>query len=167
MATSKPRITITLEPRTYDVLSRMARVGDESMSQIVTSLIDLAVPSFERAVVLMERAAVAPDEVKDGLRAALHRADRAVLPRLLAAAEQGEMFLGDVESEVFPEGPVRSGGGQEVGAGAGGRAAPADQPPAPKRRKGAASPPVPVTRGVGTPGEGRQAKAKKGRGRAA
>lgn len=142
MATSKPRITITLEPRTYEVLSRMSKAGNESMSQIVTGLVDLAVPSLERVVAVIERAATASDEVKDGMRAALDRADRAIIPQLIDAAQQGDMFLAGLaaEGEAAQQAP-----GPAVPA-----QAPAQQPKRGRKVVPAeGSTPVPVTRGSG------------------
>lgn len=146
MATTKPRITITLEPRTYEVVSRMAKAGGESMSAVVTGIVDLAVPSFERAVAIVERAQSAGDEVRAGIKSALDRADRDLMPMLLEAVKQSDMFLAGVGHEAADGGAA----------------------PAPRRRRpvaGAAAPkveegvstPVPVTRGSG----GRQPGAKR------
>lgn len=147
MSTSKPRITISLPPRAYEVISRLSRAGDQSMSAIVTGLVELAVPSFERVVVVLERAATASEEVKEGMRSALARADRDLLPQLLEAAGQGDMFLAAL-------------GGEPAEPGAEPAQAPAPEPARKRARKAAAagaeegSTPVPVTRGSGGQGQG-------------
>lgn len=155
LATTKPRITVTLDPHAYEVVSRLSKANGESMSAIVTGLVDLAVPSFERVVVMMERAASASEEVKAGMRAALDRADKDVLPHMVAAVGQGDMFLAGLAADF------------EAAQAAPGPAVPAQAPSErPRRRKVPAegSTPVPVTRGSGaqrgSPEGGRKAPRK-------
>jgi hypothetical protein len=133
MSTTKPRITVTLEPRTYEVVSRLSAAGGESMSQIVSQFVDLAVPSLERVVVILERAKAAPEEVRSGLSVAIERAERDMLPGMLASVDQFDMFLADAERATSPSARRRASGARR------GRTAAAP----------AASTPVPVTRGSG------------------
>lgn len=70
------------------------------MSKIVASFVDLAVPSLERVVLLMERAKTAPEEVRAGLSAALDRADRDLIPSLMEGIDQADLFLVDALSEA-------------------------------------------------------------------
>lgn len=96
MPTIKPRITITLEPHSHEVLSRLSASTHQSMASIVTEILDTAIPSLERVVVVMERAASATQEVRDGVAAAVERAERELMPALLAAAGQSDLFLADL-----------------------------------------------------------------------
>ena len=96
MPTIKPRITITLEPQSHEVLSRLSASTHQSMASIVTEILDTAIPSLERVVVVMERAASATQEVRDGVAAAVERAERELMPALLAAAGQSDLFLADL-----------------------------------------------------------------------
>jgi hypothetical protein len=136
MPTAKPRITITLEPRTHEVLARLSAAGGDSMSALVTQFVDLAVPSMERLVVVLERARAAPEETRAGLAAAIDRAERNLMPALQAAVDQRDLFLADLESKT-------------------GREAAAAGAPAQRGRRasraggGKGSTPVPVTRGSG------------------
>jgi hypothetical protein len=75
MPTAKPRITITLEPHPHEVLSRLSAVGGQSMSSIVSEYVNLALPSLERLVVVLEQASTAPKQAHAGLAAALERAE--------------------------------------------------------------------------------------------
>lgn len=93
MSTAKPRITVTLESHPYEVLSRLSAAGGESMSAILSQLLDAALPSMERLVVVLERARDAPAEVLAGLSAAVERAERDLMPALVDAQKQGDMFL--------------------------------------------------------------------------
>lgn len=135
MATTKPRITITLEPRVYDIVSRLARANGESMSQIVTGFLDVAVPPMERMVLLMEQANAAPEEARAGLAASLARAEARVLPGLVKAVDQVDMFVAGEIAAIEQRSLPRSGG----------RAA----QEAPKRGVKRSVTPVPVTRGSG------------------
>ena len=124
MSTTKPRITVTLEPRHHEVLSRLSAASGDSMSQIVSGFVGLAIPSLERVVVALERARAAPEEVRSGLLAALEKADREMMPLLEATSGQADMFLADFERAA--EGPGKR-----------------------KRAAEGESTPVPVTRGSG------------------
>jgi uncharacterized protein (DUF1778 family) len=137
MSTTKPRITITLEPHHHEVLSRAASASGESMSQIVANFVAAAVPSLERLVVVMERANTASEEVRSGLVASFDRAERQLMPVLVKALDQAEMFLGDVAEQAAAPRPdlsaQRTGRARETA----------------KKAPAAASTPVPVTRGSG------------------
>lgn len=97
MSTTKPRITVTLEPHAYEVLSRLSAVGGDSMSSLVAQFVDVSLPSLERLVVVLERAKAAPEEARAGLAAAVERAERTLLPALMQAQDMGDLFLSDIE----------------------------------------------------------------------
>ena len=146
MATSKPRITITLEPRVYEVVARLSRANGESMSSIVTGFLEVAVPPMERMVVLMEQALAAPEEARAGLAASLAEAEKRILPDLVHAIGQADMFVVEATKDVK-------------------RAAPRSGAERPRGAPGALPTPVAVTRGSG-PRKGAPAgKAKRGGGR--
>ena len=128
MATLKPRITITLEPHVHEVLRRLSAAGGESMSAIVTSFLDVAVPPMERMVVIMEQAKTLPAETMEEVRGSILRAEAKLLPSVMALIDQSDLFFSEVGEVTGP---------REAGA---------------KRTELAARkalPPVPVTRGVG------------------
>lgn len=98
MPTSKPRITITLEPAAYETLTRLAAASGDSMSKIVAGYVELAMPALGRLADLLERARSAPDEVRRGLLAAVERAERELMPGAMAVKEQAEeLFQGLAE----------------------------------------------------------------------
>ena len=74
MATSKPRITITLTDEQHRVLQGLADLQRVSMSSIVVDVLDTAMPSLERLNALLEVAEEAPKAVLDGLRSSLNAA---------------------------------------------------------------------------------------------
>ena len=141
MPTAKPRITITLEPHTHEVLTRLSAAGGQSMSSIVADYVALAVPSLERLVVVLEQARQAPQEAQSGLAAALERAERQLLPALASALDQNDLFLSDLEASAGRKGPVPMSGSETV------RRLVAEA----KAERARRSTPVPVTRGSGGP----------------
>lgn len=68
MPTAKPRIAVTLEQTTFEVITRMAALQGVSRGSIVADLLDSVAPSLARTVSLLEAAAAAPKQVQDGLR---------------------------------------------------------------------------------------------------
>lgn len=151
MATSKPRITISLEPQAYEVISRLAAANRKPMSSVVTDFLDLARPQMERMVAILEAARSAPDQARASIRKSLDRAESVLLPVLLEAIEQQDLFLaaeaGLDPSDVAWYQPGQAGAerGEKRGA----------------RRPAEALTPRPVTRGVGTPQKAKS-KANKG-----
>lgn len=138
MSTTKPRITVTLEPHTHEVLSRLSAVGGESMSALVSQFVQIAIPSLERLVVVLERAAVAPKEATAGFAASVERAERTLLPALMGAQKMGDLFIDDMARSLAPGKPTRQ-------AKPGARAVSA--------LRGSQDPRL-VTRGSGTPKQG-------------
>jgi len=68
MPTAKPRIAVTLNQFTFDVIARMAELQSCSRGKVVADLLDSVAPALARTVALLEAAAQAPQQVKDGLR---------------------------------------------------------------------------------------------------
>ena len=100
MPTAKPRITLTLEPHAYEVLSRLAAANRQPMASIVTEILDAAIPSMERVVAIVERASTASEEVRAGVVAAVERAERELMPALVAAVGQNDLFLAELQEKV-------------------------------------------------------------------
>lgn len=100
LSTKKPRITITLEPRAYEIITRLSAAGGSSMSEIVSGFIEVALGPMERMVVLMEQANDAPEEARVAVAAAVAQAERELLPGMTAMVAQNDMFLGALESAV-------------------------------------------------------------------
>jgi len=76
MATNKPRITITLNPYVYATLKHMSELGGQPMSTIISELLDSVHEPFMRTVALLDAAAQAPKQVKDGLRQSFEAVER-------------------------------------------------------------------------------------------
>ena len=69
MPTLKPRVQVTLEPQTHDVIARLAKLQNRTRGSVIAELLDSVAPALIRTVALLEAAFEAPDQVKQGLRA--------------------------------------------------------------------------------------------------
>lgn len=92
MATSKPRLTITLEPSHHAVVSDVARLRHVSKSTVVTEMLAASIPALERVSKLL----AALEAAKSGgytsdFAANLEEAERTLAPLLAAALEQLEI----------------------------------------------------------------------------
>lgn len=89
MTTKKPRITVTLEPRVYEVLRSISENGGGPMSSFISSLLDENLPTFERMALLFQKFA----EQKGALASDLEEAQEALAPLAEKALAQLDMFL--------------------------------------------------------------------------
>lgn len=121
MPTKKPRITVTFDQRAHEVLARLSAASGDSMSEIVAGFVEVALPSLERVVVVLERAKAVPEEARAGFAAAMQRGEQDLISAAQAAFGQLDLFLSGVSG--FLSGPVEA--------------------------EGRGSTPVPVTRGSG------------------
>lgn len=93
MATSKPRITISLDPEAYQALKELATAQDRPMSSVVSEYLEMASPVFTRiAATLKEAKALSAqaDEKKSAANAGM-----------LASLEQGQASAEEVLTKLF------------------------------------------------------------------
>lgn len=67
MPTDKPRVTVTLEPSTHELIDRLATLQKRTRGAVIADLLDSVAPAMGRTVSMLEAAAVAPAQVKAGL----------------------------------------------------------------------------------------------------
>jgi hypothetical protein len=147
MATDKPRITITLNPHVYATLKRMSELGGQPMSTIISELLDSVHEPFMRTVALLDAAAQAPQQVKDGLRESFDAVEREMYGAVGYTVAQMDWLteqLGQPPAAADERPPA----GGRAAAGAGGSSA--ASPGQTKGRSRKVNPHV-VTRGSGTP----------------
>lgn len=97
MPTLKPRVQVTLEPSTHEVIERFARLQNRTRGSIISELLDSIAPPLARTVALLEAAQEAPKSVKDGLRSVvdgLHGELVAVTGEADAAFRRLESLMG-------------------------------------------------------------------------
>lgn len=134
MATTKPRITISLNPHVYATIKRMSQLGGQPMASIISEMLDTVHEPLMRTVAFLEAAAEAPKQVKEGLRQSFEAVERDVY----SAAGHSVSQIDWLTEQLKPGGNGRGSG----------RAAP------PRSSGfGKDSTPVPVTRGSGLSGE--------------
>lgn len=67
MATSKPRITVSLTPETYELIRRLSYAQHVSMSSVVSEMMDMVIPSLERVVGVFEAAMSVPKQERSNI----------------------------------------------------------------------------------------------------
>lgn len=92
MATTKPRITITIEPEHNEVLRRLVALKGGSKAAVVSGLVASIAPSLQGLCELLEAAAAAQSGVQDELRRAAEVADAEMRPLAAAATAQFRAF---------------------------------------------------------------------------
>jgi len=105
MATSKPRITVTLTKRQHEVFQSLSASSGQSMSSLVGEIIEVSMPTFERMAATFQKLNAAQDLERSKIADALDEAQSALEPIALAAAGQFDLFLRNVEA-VTEGGPA-------------------------------------------------------------
>ena len=142
MATTKPRITVTLTERQHEVLKIISDCGGQSMSSLLGELIEVSLPTFERMANTFQRLHQAKNYERAKMIEAFDQAQAVLEPIAAEALDQFDLFLGRIEGAT---GAVTH---APLGAGA---SAP-DAPTTPLTNRG-------VTPSEGKGRKGRQAKA--------
>jgi len=93
MATSKPRVNVTMEPATYEVLRRAAAAQGVSMSRVVADLVESVAPMLGRLADIGEALQRAPEEIRATLREATENAEPALMQQLGGAQHDFEQLL--------------------------------------------------------------------------
>lgn len=125
MPTVKPRTTVTLDPSTHHVIDRLAVLQGRSRGAVISDLLDSVAPAMTRTVALLEAAAAAPQQVKDGLRSVVEGIHSDLVSAAGGAtAQMDDLFeaLSDRQHEGSTPVPVTRGSGT-------------DSTPPPKARK--------------------------------
>lgn len=92
MATTKPRLTITLEPHTYEVISQLADLQGRPKAKIITELLDSVTPVLERTCYVLEMAHRATSGVSDDLRDSMERSEAKLKAMMEDAMGQMDIF---------------------------------------------------------------------------
>lgn len=112
MSTTKPRIAISLPPKDYAVIERLAGLQGRPMSRIVAELVAEMAPALSRVVDTLELAQRAQGSVKASIRRAVDDAEATILPHAQAIYEQYEAFGEDLRQLglQLEDQPKQSGG---------------------------------------------------------
>lgn len=96
MPTSKPRLTVTLEPHLYELLRRLASLQGVSASSILVDLLGTVEPVMERVCVSLENANNASKGINDNLRRVAQQAESFILPQAASLINQIDILLDQI-----------------------------------------------------------------------
>lgn len=68
MPTIKPRVQVTLETQTHEVIDRLAKLQGRTRGSIIAELLDSIAPVLAQTAALLEAAQAAPQDVLRGLK---------------------------------------------------------------------------------------------------
>ena len=98
MATTKPRITITLNHRQYEVLKAISDCSNQPMSAFISELLEESLPVLERMAESFRKIKAAQAEQKKRIADELEQAQAGVEPILEQVLGQFDLFMTRVES---------------------------------------------------------------------
>lgn len=93
MTTKKPRITITLEPYPYEVLRSMSESSGQTMSGIITGMVDMSLPVLERMAATYQQVKRSGDIERGRIAEAMQEAQDAFEPLVMSRIAQQDLFL--------------------------------------------------------------------------
>lgn len=131
MTTTKPRITVNLEPVTALQLKRISQLTGSSQSSMIAEVLEQAAPVFERLIVVLEAAEKAREQVKESSVARLTDAQRRIESQLGLVLDDFDKATAPLLAEVEKVKRRR-----RTGAQAGARTAAAATPPTPISNRG-------------------------------
>lgn len=100
MATTKPRITITLNPRTYEVLKAIGELGGQPMSGFVSEMLDSALPTLERMAVTFQKVKQAHNLERAKFLETIDDAQAVIEPVVMEALGQFDLFMNNIDEAV-------------------------------------------------------------------
>lgn len=103
MATTKPRITITLSAHQYDVFKSISDNSGQPMSTFITELLELSMPTVERMAETFRKIKLAQDDQRKRMLAELDVAQSAVEPVVAQVVGQFDLFMSRVEAAAGVE----------------------------------------------------------------
>ena len=108
MASSKPRITVTLTPRQHEVLKSISESGGSSMSALLGELIEVTMPTLERMAHTFKKLRQAQTIERAKMVEAMDESLAILEPIAASAIDQFDLFLGKIEQGIDAPGPQRS-----------------------------------------------------------
>lgn len=97
MATTKPRITITLTHRQYDLVKSLSESSGQSMSVFITEYLELAEPVLEQMCVAYQKIKQADSVRKQELKRNIEAAERSMRPLVESVNAQVDFFFNTVD----------------------------------------------------------------------
>ena len=111
MPTINPRISLTLPPHRYDLITRLAALQGVSRAYLINDMLEEIYPVLERVCVVLEAAKQSQESVKNGLRDAVQQAEDEPAPLAHSVLGQFDLFMERVQTVVTPGVASGMGGG--------------------------------------------------------
>jgi hypothetical protein len=109
MPTAKPRLQVTLTPRSRAAIARVAAIQSRPASKLVAEILDEATPILEQIAATLEALKEAANSVGGTVRRRLSTAER----RAYSAAVEGMAILAELEQDARTvSGKEAAGGGE-------------------------------------------------------
>jgi hypothetical protein len=107
MPTQKPRLTITLQPKTHAVLKVLSDKNGQSMASLINEVLDGFVPAFEFVLDAVEALEQAEDSKREQIKAQLEAAEGAMTPMLELMLNRADDALSEakVTADLHPKNP--------------------------------------------------------------
>lgn len=97
MATTRPRITITLTERQYELVKTLSDSSGQSMSGFIVEYLELAQPVLESMCVAYQRIKQADTARKQELKNSIEAAERSIRPLVESVNAQVDFFFSNVD----------------------------------------------------------------------
>jgi hypothetical protein len=98
MATTKPRITITLNQRCYNILKSISDCSGKPMSGFVAEMMESASPTLERMAATFQKIKTAQDAERSRFLVTIDEAQAAIEPVVMETLGQFDLFLGKIDA---------------------------------------------------------------------
>lgn len=102
MATTKPRITITLTDHQHKVLKTISESSGQSMSLFISEMLGTAMPTLERMAVTFQKLAETRTLQRERFVEAIDQAQTALEPIAQEAIGQFDLFMARLDSAASP-----------------------------------------------------------------
>lgn len=107
MPTKKPRLTITLDPVTHELLKELAEVNEQSLSSVISELLDTMIPTVQRVVEAGRHFQLLSEDMKAQIRRNFDAAESLVLPEVAAMESDFIALLNSVGEAAAAEADPR------------------------------------------------------------
>jgi hypothetical protein len=104
MPTIKPRVAVTLEPGTHEVIERLSVLQGRTRGAVIAELLDSVAPVLARTVSLLEAASSASEQVKQGLRSVAEGIHGDLLKTSGDSLSQLDLLLDQMRKTPLPAG---------------------------------------------------------------
>ena len=98
MATTKPRITITLNQRCYNTLKAISDCSGKPMSGFISEMMESASPTLERMAATFQKIKTAQDAERSRFLETIDEAQSAIEPVVMETLGQFDLFLGKIDA---------------------------------------------------------------------